>query len=47
MENIDNFSIIELLNLLDLKIPVTRSEIITAHNETKKKYSKPKSFVFS
>ena len=45
MENIDNFSIIELLNLLDLKIPVTRSEIITAHNETKKKYSKPKSLI--
>ena len=42
MENIDNFSIIELLNLLNLKIPVTRSEIISGYNETIKKYSKPK-----
>lgn len=41
MENIDDFSIIELLNLLNLKIPVSRSEIISGYNETIKKYSKP------
>jgi hypothetical protein len=41
MKNIDNFSIIELLNLLNLKIPVSRSEIISGYNETIKKYSKP------
>ena len=30
------------MNLLNLKIPVTRSEIISGYNETIKKYSKPK-----